>query len=563
MKWLDRASGSKRLKVFWFLIFLVALGAFAARAPRLRMRPMHTDEAVHADKFGTLLESGTYEYNSREYHGPTLNYFTLIPAWLSGAHRYAQVTEVTLRIVPVTFSVILILLTVLLVDGLGPAAVAAAVLAALSPALFFYSRYYIQEMLLVCFTFGVIVCGYRYARTRALPWAVAAGICAGLMHATKETAVIALGCLFLAAVLVILPEVRRRRSVRPVLTGVKPLHLLAGLAPALGVSALFYSAFFTHPRGVLDSYLTYATYLGRAGGGSTMHVHPWHYYLQMLIFAHYGQGPIWTEGWIVLLAVVGLVAAIKGTHFGLLDPKLVRFLAYYTVALIVVYSALPYKTPWCVLSLLHGLILLAGVGTVALLVWVRKPAWRAAVVVLLVAAAGHLAFQAYRANFVYYADSRNPYVYSHPTPEIFTAVAKVREYAGLDGLGYSARTPIQVAVPGSDYWPLPWYLRDLRVRWCSSLQELDEIGPLILISDTLEGALAQRLYVETPPEKRQMYLYLFEPPYYIWARPGVKLVGFVRKDYWDQRALQPDPADLIKEKRDGQAPTTGNDVRNQ
>jgi 4-amino-4-deoxy-L-arabinose transferase-like glycosyltransferase len=100
------------------------------------------------------------------------------------------------------------------VDGLGPAAVAAAVLAALSPALFFYSRYYIQEMLLVCFTFGVIVCGYRYARTRALPWAVAAGICAGLMHATKETAVIALGCLFLAAVLVILPEVRRSRSGR-------------------------------------------------------------------------------------------------------------------------------------------------------------------------------------------------------------------------------------------------------------------------------------------------------------------------------------------------------------
>jgi uncharacterized protein (TIGR03663 family) len=524
---------------------------------------MHTDEAVHADKFGTLLENGTYEYNSHEYHGPTLNYFTLVPARLSAAHQYPQVTEVTLRIVPVIFSVILILLTLLLVDGLGPAAVLAALLAALSPALFFYSRYYIQEMLLVCFTFGVIACGYRYARTRALPWAVAAGVCAGLMHATKETAVIAFGCMLLTAAFVLLPQARQSRSVRPVVAGVQPLHLVLGLASAFAVSALFYSAFLTHPQGVLDSYLTYATYLGRAGGGNTVHVHPWHYYLQMLVFARYGQGPIWTEGWIVLLAVVGLVAAIKGTHFGLLDPKLVRFLAYYTVAMIAVYSALPYKTPWCVLSLLHGLILLAGVGALSLLQWIRRPALRVAVAVLLLAAAGHLAFQAYRASFVYYADSRNPYVYSHPTPEIFTAVEKVREYAGLDELGYSARTPIQVAVPGSDYWPLPWYLRDLQVRWCSSLQELEEIGPLILISDTLEPALAQRLYVETPPESRRMYLYLFEPPYYIWARPGVKLVGFVRKDFWDKRAVQPDPTDLIREKRDGQAPTAGNDVRHQ
>jgi uncharacterized protein (TIGR03663 family) len=526
------------------------------------MRPMHTDEAVHADKFGTLLETGAYEYCPREYHGPTLNYFTLVPAWLGAAHRYTQVTEVTLRIVPVVFSVILILLTILLVDGLGPAAVPAALLAAVSPALFFYSRYYIQETLLVCFTFGLIACGYRYARTRALPWAVAAGVFAGLMHATKETAVIAFGCLLAALAISCRGHLAcASRAGRP--RHGAAVHLSLGFAAAFAVSALFYSAFFTHPRGVLDSYLTYVTYLGRAGGDNSVHVHPWHYYLQMLVFARYGQGPVWTEGGIVLLAGLGLVAAIRRTPFGWLDMKLVRFLACYTVAMVVVYSVLPYKTPWCVLSFLHGLILLAGVGALSLLEWTRKPVLRAAVAVLLLGAAGHLAFQAYRASFVYYADSRNPYVYSHPTPEIFAAVEKVREYAGLNGLGHSARMPIQVAVPGSDYWPLPWYLRDLRVRWCSSLQELEEIGPLILISDALEGALAQRLYVDTPPEKRQMYLYLFERPYYIWARPGVKLMGFVRKDFWDMRAGQPDPTALIKERRDGQAPATRNDVRNQ
>jgi uncharacterized protein (TIGR03663 family) len=438
------------------------------------------------------------------------------------------------RIVPVVFGVAVVLLTVLLVEGLGPAAVVAAVLAALSPAMVFYSRYYIQEMLLVCFTFGVITCGYRYARSRRLHWAVLTGVSAGLMHATKETAIIAFGSMGLALVTLLLLDRRRGRSTRQFLAGVRPSHLVLGIAAAVVVSALFYSAFLRHPRGVLDSYLAYTTYLGRAGGHNTAHVHPWYYYLQMLLFSRYEHGPIWTEGGIVLLAVVGIGAAVKGSRLGFIDPALVRFLAIYTIAMTVVYSAVPYKTPWCSLSFLHGMILLAGVGAVALLTWVRRPAMQLATGVLLVAVAGHLAFEAYRANFVYYADSRNPYVYAHPTRELLLAVEKVREYADLDGVGRSADLPIQVMVPGGDYWPLPWYLRDLQVGYYAGVPEPNEIGPLILISDKLEGTLANRLYKEMPPERRQMYMYLFDAPYYIWARPQVKLMGFVRKDLWEQ-----------------------------
>ena len=123
--------------------------------------------------------------------------------------------------------------------------------------------------------------------------------------------------------------------------------MVLGVAAAVIVSALFYSAFFRHPRGVLDSYLAYATYFGRGAGHDTVHVHPWYYYLQMLLLSRYDQGPIWTEGWIVLLALVGIAAAVKGSRVGPIDPKLVRFLAIYTLAMTVVYSAVPYKTPWC------------------------------------------------------------------------------------------------------------------------------------------------------------------------------------------------------------------------
>ena len=146
---------------------------------RLAERPMHGDEAIHAIKFGQLLEQGTYRYDRNDYHGPTLNYFTLIPAKLSGAANLKQVNEMTLRIVPVVFGTLLVLLLLLLADGLGTGAtIIAAILTAISPAMVFYSRYYIQEMLLVCFTFGLIVSGYRYVQSKNVGWAfIGRGIC--------------------------------------------------------------------------------------------------------------------------------------------------------------------------------------------------------------------------------------------------------------------------------------------------------------------------------------------------------------------------------------------------
>ncbi|HQI27661.1 MAG TPA: TIGR03663 family protein, partial [Sedimentisphaerales bacterium] len=469
-------SSRGRLAQYWCLIFVVALGAFSLRAPRLCMRPMHTDEAVHADKYRLLLETGLYEYDPHEYHGPTLNYATRIAARLQGARTYAEVTESTLRIVPVVFGTFLVLLIAGLRQGLGFATVISAILVALSPAMVYYSRYYIQEMLLACFTLGLLVCGYRYSRTRSLPWIFAAGAFAGLMHATKETAIIAFGAMGLALGVTILLQWDERRRAP---AGVNWLHILLGIGAAVVVSAMMYSVFLRRPEGILDSYRTYGIYFSRAGGENTAHVHPWHYYLQMLLYARYFRGPIWTEVWIVVLALVGLIAAIRGLRVGLVDPKLVRFLAVYTIAMIVVYSAIPYKTPWCVLSFLTGLILLAGIGAVSLWTWAKLPVLRGIVAVLILAGAGHLAFLAWRASFVYYADSRNPYVYAHPTDEILVAVDTVRDYATTMGVGYSFERRLQIAVPGNDYWPLPWYFRDLPyVGYTSEVPH--DIGPMIL-----------------------------------------------------------------------------------
>jgi uncharacterized protein (TIGR03663 family) len=518
------------------LVLAATILALALRLPRLQQRPMHGDEAVHAIKFGKLLEQGVYTYDRDEYHGPTLNYLTLIPAWLTGAANLVQVTESTLRIVPVFFGVCLIVLLLLVARPLGTGAtVYAAVLTAISPAMVFYSRYYIQEMLLVCFIFGAIVSGYRYSRNASIVWALFTGIFLGLMHASKETCVIALGSMVLALLLTLLMR-RQKGSLHTAVEAIRPSHLAGGLATALVVSALFHSSFLTNPAGILDSIRTYTTYLNRAGGNA-LHIHPWYYYLEMLLYFRYGQGPIWTEALVVLLAAVGFIAAMRNKGASSTDGQLLRFIAFYTVIMTIVYSAVPYKTPWCLLGFLHGMILLAGVGAVVMLRRVPSVVPRLIVLCLLFGATVHLIWQAYLSNYRYDADSRNPYVYAHPTPEVFTVVEKIQEYAGAQEDGRNL--PIEVICPGDDYWPLPWYLRSFKqVSWRNHVADDANAAPLIIASPDVEGALTRKLYTLIPLGKRQMYLFLFDKPYYVWLRPGVKLSGFVRKDLWDNLQRQ-------------------------
>ena len=203
-------------KLSWLLVLCVIIGAAMLRLPKLKQRPMHTDEAVHAIKFGTLLEEGVYRYDKNEYHGPTLNYLTLIPAKLSSADNITEINEFTLRIVTVFFGLLLVVLLLLLFDGLGKLAVIiAAILTTLSPAMIVYSRYYIQEILLVCFTFAVLVSGYRYTQSKKVCWALLTGFFLGLMQTTKETWIIAFGSMAVSAVLLIFLQARQKHSARP------------------------------------------------------------------------------------------------------------------------------------------------------------------------------------------------------------------------------------------------------------------------------------------------------------------------------------------------------------
>lgn len=555
---------------------VVVVAAAALRLPRLDVRPMHCDEAVHAVKFGRLLERGEFIYNPREYHGPSLHYLTLPVAWVCGVHRLPELGEAHLRIVPALVGVSLAAGAWLLRDALGRgAALAAAALTAVSPAMVFYSRYYIQETLLVAFSFAAIVALVRLpwvsrggsdahsSTLRSVGWLVALGAAVGMMHASKETCVLALGAMTLAAVL---------NTPRWWRAGAKRIALGAALVAlvAAAVSAVFFSAFGSYPRGVVDSYATYLHYLDRAAGAGSAgrHEYPWYQYAKWLLWWPDGHGGHWTELPVAVLALAGGIGAVVGRPLRGGEVAAARWLAVYTLSLAAVYSALSYKTPWCALGFWHGAILLGGLGAVVL--WraaigderaghsarqrdARVPPtdaplragrstigrcgrWLAgaAVAVGVVASLGFLAREAYRASFVAAAEPGNPYVYAHTTPDVPLLADRVERIAAAHP--DDRRMHVQVLCPDDDFWPLPWYFRRLERVGYFSGKPAGPPAPLIVMQPSMEPLLVEYLFKDQPPGRRRLYVPVprdqRDRPW--WLRPGVPLVLWARLDLWER-----------------------------
>jgi uncharacterized protein (TIGR03663 family) len=540
----------------WLLAGLaLALGAgLGLRAPCLTLRPMHNDEGVNAMKFRRLYVNNNYKYDPNEFHGPALPYLTLPAAWLQGGGDFNDFTEATYRSVAVAFGLGLILLLLLLAPDFGRAETLwAAAFIAISPAMVFYSRYYIHEMLLVFFTAWTFICFWRYANSGRAAWSVAGGIGLGLMCATKETFVFAVAAMVLAVGTAAVWEgwrsaskpqinfnheeheylkksntsffLRALRVLRGESEGVAPgfpsrwkwPHLVVALAVAAAITALFFSSFFPHAAGPVDALRAYLPWFRRAAG-TTEHLHPWTFYFQRLLFFHVRGGPFWSEGFIVALAAVGFFGAMRG------QSLLLRLIAFYTAWLTLIYTLLPYKTPWCLLGFYHGMILLAGAG--AALLWrACRPGWvKVATAVVLTAGVIHLGWQSWRGNFgidsngVAYCDSaRSPYVYSQTLPDALRLVSTVEGIARADPEGYA--TVVEVMARES-YWPLPWYLRRFKnVGYWDQIPD-QPAAPIMIVSANLHADFDSR------PGKTHLMAGYFE------LRPQVFLELYVHTNLW-------------------------------
>jgi uncharacterized protein (TIGR03663 family) len=523
---------------FWIGAFVVLVVAALIRLPELGMNPFHHDEGVNGWFTTTLVRSGSFQYDPANYHGPTLFYFALLSEILFG------LTNEAMRLVPVVFG----LVTVGTVIGLRPVlgsipVLVGGLLLALSPGAVYVSRYFIHEALLVAFTMTLVASALLYLRSRNPAWALGVGASAALIFATKETGVITVAVLAIAAVVsgiyvnwrsggsdgrgsarggprraggagtskpaktIKVDGVEYRavpdRSSRSLLDGVIPGgipldHVAAATIVFLSIYVLFFSSFFTNfPKGLVDSLATFTIWTQT--GGATQ-VAPFQQYLVWMATA---DAPI-----LILGTIGGLIAAIQGRD------RLWVFIGLWALGITLAYSLLAYKTPWIALNMLLPLALLGGLAIreAALL-----PRWRPVAVGAVVLATAASAFLAYDLNYVNYdTDSpRYPYVYVHSTREMLTMLDQIEDVAADQGTG----TDTGITIVSPDYWPLPWYLRDYpKAGFWGRLEDVTLDQPIIIANtnqrEQLEPLIAGR----------------FEQAGTYQLRPGVDLDVYVRTD---------------------------------
>jgi uncharacterized protein (TIGR03663 family) len=466
----------------------------------LPLKPMHHDEGVNALLLTNLVRPPhVYRYDPANYHGPTLFYLASLSTVAFG------LTTVAIRFVTALAGLVAVLAVLALRRQVGAVgSIAAAALLAVSPGAVYFSRYFIHEMLLVCFTLAMVVAAAEWwHRGRAFHLHLAA-VFAGLMFATKETALISAVVLIGAVVgtgLFFQARGRTRAGARAefgrhrVVDAPGDRRSLLRLAQAIGlflvVNLLFYTSFFEHWQGGIDAFKTLAFW---TKAGTTAHIGPWYAYIDWLSAE---------ELPLLLLGGVGAALALWRA-----DDRFAVFAALWGVGILAAYSLIPYKTPWLALNMIAPLAVTGGYACEML--WRRRRTVPRGVLAATAAVlAGVATFQAVVLTFVQYDNGRHPYVYAHTFRDVLTLVEEIREI--------QARNPgSPIAITSEDHFPLSWYLLAYPVGYYG--RPVVTGDPLVIASeqqqDTLDRSLGTRY------ERVGSYR----------LRPGVRLVLYVRRD---------------------------------
>lgn len=218
----ESPSPARRWGWYEAAFLVVIVGALGLRLFELSGRSMHYDEAIHlhygwrlANSAGALLGwpwiFGTDYVHSAWMHGPFQIEMTAFIFKVLGD------TDFTARLGYALFGTALVGLPYFLRDHIGRhAALIAAVMLALSPALLYFSRFGRNDIIMMFWAVALFTLMWRYLHGgRRIHLYVSAAVLA-LMYATKETSYLLVAIfgliVFLAALPEIIPWLQRRAS---------------------------------------------------------------------------------------------------------------------------------------------------------------------------------------------------------------------------------------------------------------------------------------------------------------------------------------------------------------
>ncbi len=410
-------------KVTPYLLLGLLLIAALTRFVALDNKPIHFDESINGWFVLQMRHLGYYRYDPQNYHGPL--YFYLLEIWTSLFGHSLGV----IRILPSLFS-----FAALWFFFYRSFWVAFFLL--LSPSMIFFGRSGIHESAFVLaqmfFFFGL----YQYSLSQRLLslWLALLGLCG--MMTLKETFVFT-GFAFLVAAHWRFPW---RSFFQDLMTNLRGPLIFFMLA-----TVLLFTGFGRNPQGLVDLFRAF-TFWFKTGVAS----------------GHNKSFFYWFE-----LASQTEPLVLVGFFFSLCGVFISRFrmLSLFALTTGFIYSAVPYKTPWCFISLAWPFYLVLGEMLSA---WIsrikgqkKRSAWPEKIGYggLAVGFLASTLFQVHTAWTAVYQNPINldhPFVYvnsSYTFKKIDDALQKVlKERPEL------RQQVIQISL--DEMWPMPWTLQD-------------------------------------------------------------------------------------------------------
>jgi uncharacterized protein (TIGR03663 family) len=474
-----------------------------------------------------------YRYQPSDYHGPFLYYVNLLCFWLLGPGEKA------LRMGTAVFGTLLPVLLLPMRRSLGLIGLfTAGLLLAAAPAMSYFSRTCIHEIYLAGFTALWLAGIARFLDQPGRRGVIMTALGAALAFANKETALITAGSLALGVGLAWLlgrvepwswdPDLFGRRSRREVLreASVRAWRLwLLGALLFVGLTVLFFSSFFSYWPGVPGFFQAFTHWFDYGVSGRNQGK-DWGYFWKLMQV---------TEGRALWMAAPAAAWALLRRHrFGLL-------LLGWGASAWVVYEAVPYKTPWCVLNLDLPVFLLVAWG--ARQAWLTAvepalhPGWR--LLGLLLAPVPLLALppmvqESRTVALQEYDEGKHPYVYVQTLRGFYELMADLYGFWESQGDAEDPADPLGPRILNIDAKnPTRFYV--ITRGWDHDRSEYLDDGPklnqvkkaqIVLATGKPLGEVGQRIKEEGGAWHKEAYP----------LRPGWKVTAWYRQELWDAYA---------------------------
>lgn len=404
----------KKYSTYFSLAFLILIAVI--RFVDLDIKPTHFDEGVNGHFVETIKTNSYYDYNPENFHGPTYFYLLFIADSVFGSkievHRALSVALSLLGLV------CLFCFRRKLQIGLPTS-----IFLGLSPAISFYARYSIHESLfassLVLYSVSILLF-LKKADSKWITRLFYLSIL--LMSTTKETFMIHLAMSFIPFIYL------AGKSKYPL----KPFYDIKYLSLFLIFFLFLYTNAFHDFTELKEFFMAYLPWV-KTGVNGNGHEKAFFYFFKLL-FKY--EAPF----------ILGFGASLFFIFKGSIEKK---YLSIYALLSFLTYSFIPYKTPWCLISILWPFSLLAD----WFLQLIKKTFLKMALVLVSLI---YFSIGFYKINWIDYANLEHPYAYVQTSVELKGVIDKLRSFAVEDSEFYQQA----IYIGTSSHWPLPWLLKD-------------------------------------------------------------------------------------------------------